>query len=83
MFNSPFAKTFLIIRFPSDDARLYRDWEIKFISRNEEANQEYLIYDTPGFVGSVGGTLGLFIGFSFRDIVEIVLDLGQTLFSKN
>ena len=27
-----------------------------------------------GFVGSIGGTLGLFIGFSFRDIIDMVLD---------
>ena len=50
------------------------------MSKNEEVNQEYLIYDITGFVGSVGGTLGLFIGFSFRDIVDIVLDLGQSIF---
>ena len=66
-----------------DMHKLYRSWDIKFISDDEEVNQEYLIYDITGFVGSVGGTLGLFIGFSFRDIVEIVLDLGQNLFFKN
>ena len=31
--------------------------------------EEYLIYDSIGMVGSVGGTLGMFIGFSFYDIV--------------
>ena len=65
---------------PTDYSKLHRFWEIKFMSKTEEVNQEYLIYDITGFVGSVGGTLGLFIGFSFRDIVEIILDLGQNLF---
>ena len=70
----------LLSRLADTDNGLKRDWEIKFISKNDEVNQEYLIYDITGFVGSVGGTLGLFIGFSFRDIVEIILDLGQNLF---
>ena len=30
--------------------------------------QEYLIYDFIGLVGSVGGTMGIFIGFSFYDV---------------
>ena len=32
-------------------------------------SEEYLIYDSIGMVGSVGGTLGMFIGFSFYDLV--------------
>ena len=31
--------------------------------------EEYLIYDLIGMVGSVGGTLGMFIGFSFYDVI--------------
>ena len=31
--------------------------------------EEYLLYDFTELVGSVGGTLGLFIGFSFYDII--------------
>ena len=34
--------------------------------------EEYLIYDIIGMVGSVGGTLGMFIGFSFIDVVSRV-----------
>ena len=33
-------------------------------------SEEYLIYDSIGMVGSVGGTLGMFIGFSFYDVVK-------------
>ena len=36
--------------------------------------QEYYIYDTIGFISSVGGTLGLFIGFSFYDVIKKLLD---------
>ena len=32
-------------------------------------SEEYLIYDSIGMVGSVGGTLGMFMGFSFYDVV--------------
>ena len=35
-----------------------------------KVKEEYLIYDFIGLVGSVGGTLGLFIGFSFYDIIS-------------
>ena len=31
--------------------------------------EEYLLYDFGGMVGTVGGTLGLFIGFSFYDVI--------------
>ena len=34
---------------------------------NREINKEYLIYDTLSLIGTVGGILGLFVGFSFYD----------------
>ena len=33
-------------------------------------NEEYLIYDLKVIVGSIGGTLGLFLGFSLTGIVS-------------
>ena len=36
---------------------------------------EYLIYDTLSLVGTVGGTLGLFVGFSFYDFICMIIDL--------
>ena len=66
-----------------DYSKLHRFWEIKFMSKTEEVNQEYLIYDITGFVGSVGGTLGLFIGFSFLDTLKNWFDkLKQFIISK-
>ena len=38
---------------------------------------EYLIFDILGMVGFVGGTLGLFIGFSFSGAISAVLDYIQ------
>ena len=40
---------------------------------NREINKEYLIYDTLSLIGTVGGTLGLFIGFSFYDFFVVVI----------
>ena len=34
-------------------------------SKYEVVKEEIRIYDTPSLIGSIGGTLGLFIGFSF------------------
>ena len=40
-----------------------------FNSENEmEVFEEYLIYEITGVIGSIGGTLGLFVGFSFLDL---------------
>ena len=36
--------------------------------------QEYLIFDVTGMIGSVGGTLGMCIGFSFSGVTTKVLD---------
>ena len=35
---------------------------------------EYLIYDTMGMIVSVGGTFGMFIGFSMTGVISSVLD---------
>ena len=38
-----------------------------FASNETQINQEYLVFDTIGLIGSIGGNLGLFIGFSFHE----------------
>ena len=35
--------------------------------------EEYLIYDIMDMIGSVGGTLGMFIGFSLDGVVTWVI----------
>ena len=36
--------------------------------------EEFLVYDLVTMVGSVGGTLGMFIGFSFTNMITIFID---------
>ena len=44
------------------------------LAKNEtKVFEEYLIHDLMSMIGSVGGTLGLFIGFSFNNIVSHVI----------
>ena len=71
-------------------------WQEKPISRKNNFNlkikygapevvivhEEYLITDFTGVVGSVGGTLGLFIGFSFFNIISYLIDLFHTFISN-
>ena len=45
--------------------------------------EEYLIYDTLGMIGSVGGTLGLFIGFSFMNVITFLINTIEKIFPCN
>ena len=36
--------------------------------------EEYLIYDFNGMIGAVGGSLGMFLGFSFLDFLFSFID---------
>ena len=44
------------------------------VSKTKEVYEEYLVYDVAGFIGSFGGTLGLFVGFSFREVANFLID---------
>ena len=43
-------------------------------SRTRQVMKEYRIYDTAGMVGTVGGSLGLFLGFSFYGALSDILE---------
>ena len=45
-------------------------------------HEEYLIYDTIGLIGSVGGTLGMFIGFSFSGTISQIITYLSMLRSR-
>ena len=40
--------------------------------------QERLVFDFIGMLGSIGGTLGMFIGFSFSGVISVLLTFTKT-----
>ena len=50
------------------------DFMVAYRSVDEKVYQEYYIYDTFSFIGNIGGSLGLFIGFSYTDFFGKILD---------
>ena len=46
--------------------------------QNVIVHEEYLIYDFIGVIGSAGGTLGLFIGFSFINVIDSIVSFLKT-----
>ena len=52
-----------------------------FNSENEvEVFEEYQIYEITSVIGSIGGTLGLFVGFSFFDMSTKLINIFQNNF---
>ena len=51
------------------------DWTYTFSSNDMTVNEEYLIYDFVGALGSIGGSLGLFMGFSCLDLGFHIIEL--------
>ena len=47
-----------------------------------QVKEEYVIYDFVGMISSIGGNLGLFIGFSFFDAFCWLVDLIQKWISN-
>ena len=62
-----------IIDFPNVKGQLF-DLILVATYRSRTFYQEYKIYDEVGLIGSVGGSLGLFLGFSFYGLLSDVLD---------
>ena len=60
--------------------------ELKYRFANPKSvkvHEEYLIYDGIGLIGSVGGTLGMFIGFSFTGVVTSFINFIKKLSWRN
>ena len=51
-----------------------------FLSEYIQVYQEYLVYDIDGMIGSIGGTLGLFIGLSFLSIFNEFINVCKNYF---
>ena len=52
---------------------------IKYESMAIKVSEEYLVYDFANFIGTLGGSLGLFIGFSYTGFIGSIIDI---LFEK-
>ena len=51
-------------------------------TKDIEISAEYLIYDTKILIGSVGGTMGLFLGFSFLATWNEIIKAAEKYFKK-
>ena len=67
-------------------AKKYLEWTsvgelILWIYVSEEMNvqEEYFIYSFVDLIGIIGGNLGLFVGFSFYDVFNILMDFFNSL----
>ena len=62
-----------------------RDYKFAFTykipSNSTTLYEEYLIYDTINAIGSVGGTLGMCIGFSFTGLISSLMNISNHLIS--
>ena len=47
-----------------------------------QVQTEYLIYDFNGLLGFIGGTLGLFIGFSFYGLLTDLINTASFISQK-
>ena len=47
---------------------------IQLTSPEIKVHKKYEVYDFSGIVGTVGGSLGLFIGFSFMDFMLMLIN---------
>ena len=65
---------------PNNTFILYLRFQYPEVTRVYE---EYLIYDFHGMLGSIGGTLGMFVGFSFSGIFESFINLFKKCKSEN
>ena len=54
-----------------------------FLSKDREVQEEYLITDVTGFIGYAGGTLGLFVGFSFYDVIKYLSELKKVIYYEH
>ena len=80
--ENPYPKSCTIVQYSGEVELKYQNDEAyqAYFSynfappRTVMVQEEYLIYDTIGFLGSIGGALGLCIGFSFSNTITFLLD---------
>lgn len=59
-----------------------RYW-LKLQGPDIKVHEEYIVYDFNGIVGTVGGSLGLFVGFSFLDFVLYLFNRAKKILHQD
>ena len=57
-------------------------FRFKFVSNMRHIREEILVMDSIGLLGSLGGSLGLFVGFSFYGYFDILIEAFMARFIK-
>ena len=55
-------------------------FEYSFKQSSVTVYKEYVIYDAISMIGSVGGTLGMCIGFSFTGVIAYMINIVHNIF---
>ncbi len=66
----------------SDSGSSYPELTIYFESMTAIVYEELLLFDLPSFIGNIGGSLGLFIVFSYLDFATKITNTFISLLSK-
>ena len=57
-------------------------WEVRSLKPFKTVKTEYWIMSGLSFVGNVGGTLGMFVGFSFIGVAELFIGTAAALWQR-
>ena len=57
-------------------------FKISFVPPKVTVFEEYLIYDFVTMISAIGGTMGLCVGFSFFDIMGLLLKLFEKITNR-
>ena len=64
-------------KFKDESTYYVAQFAFKFVSNMSNIHEEILVMDSIGLLGSLGGSLGLFIGFSFYgyfdQLIEVIM----------
>ena len=84
--NNEHPKTCITTQYPGfSQESSDKDAKIKYkfaLPLKAKVYEEYFIIDSFGLIGSVGGTLGVFIGFSFSGLIINIIENIKTLIER-
>ena len=59
------------------------EFAFKFVSKMRNIHEEILVMDAISLLGSLGGSLGLFVGFSFYGYLDKIINIVMKRFIEN